>query len=393
VRIGLVSQQYPPETGGGGIGTQTLAKARGLSSRGHEVHVVTASWDGQERVYDDAGAFIHRIPEPQVELPGYEQSTYWLAYSMAVAGYLHRLAAAVGFDVVQFPEYGGEGFVYQTETFNRRRARYVVQLHGPLAMFAEHVGWPEPGSPLLAVGCFMERTSMHFSDLVLASSRSTAELCARTYDYPLDRIQVVYSGVDTTAFVPSPRPTNGAHPRILFVGRFAGDKGAYDVARAVCSLRDRYPAIRLRAVGKGDERDRSRLMREMAGAEKHLEIVGYAPYEEMVEHYAWCDMLVAPSTFEGGPGNVYLEAMSCGRPVVASSAGGAPEAVLSEATGLLVPPHDVNAIADAITRLTEEEGLGERLGVEARRWTERQFSMERYIDRVESLYLELVQRG
>src|SRR4051812_28631079 len=106
--ICLVSQEYPPETGGGGIGTQTWLRATGLAARGHAMHVVSLSWDAHDRVYDDRGATIHRIPAPVLGVPGYEQSTYWLAYSQAVAAALVELEKAIKFDVVQFAEYGGE---------------------------------------------------------------------------------------------------------------------------------------------------------------------------------------------------------------------------------------------------------------------------------------------
>ena len=72
VKICLVSQEYPPETGGGGIGTQTYLKAQGLSARGHEVHVVSASPNRHARSYIDGRANVHRIPYPESRIPGYE---------------------------------------------------------------------------------------------------------------------------------------------------------------------------------------------------------------------------------------------------------------------------------------------------------------------------------
>src|SRR5437667_6642075 len=85
MKICLVSQEYPPETGGGGIGTQTYLKAKGLSERGHLVHVVSASWDDEARLQQDGDIVIHRIPEPRLAVPGYELSSYWLAYSHCFA--------------------------------------------------------------------------------------------------------------------------------------------------------------------------------------------------------------------------------------------------------------------------------------------------------------------
>src|ERR1051326_4909368 len=122
MRICLVSQEYPPETGGGGIGTQTYLKAQGLSRRGHDIHVVSISWDGTEKVYRDGEITIHRIADPPPILPGHEPATHWLAYSIAVSAKLHALDKDLHFEIIQFPEYGGEGFIYQTDTYQIGRA-------------------------------------------------------------------------------------------------------------------------------------------------------------------------------------------------------------------------------------------------------------------------------
>jgi glycosyltransferase involved in cell wall biosynthesis len=226
---------------------------------------------------------------------------------------------------------------------------------------------------------------------VLASSTNTAEFVARTYGFPLDEIHVVYSGIDTSLFAPTVTE-NGSGPRILFVGNLVGAKGVFLVAEAVQHLGAAYPGICLRILGKGDDEARNRLVRLLDGSDATLELVGYTPYADLPGHYAWADMLVAPSTFEPGPGNVYLEAMACARPVVAAASGGAPEVVLDRKTGLLVPPDDLEAVEAAIAELVDDARLRSSLGTAGRAWVESRFSSDRYIDMVEALYEELVAR-
>ena len=108
MKICLVSQEYPPETGGGGIGTQTYLKAQGLAARGHEVHVISLSGDGIPRMYADGPVVVHRIVHPELDAPGFELTTSWMAYSGAVARKLQELDSGVHFEIIQFPEYGGE---------------------------------------------------------------------------------------------------------------------------------------------------------------------------------------------------------------------------------------------------------------------------------------------
>lgn len=395
MKICLVSQEYPPETGGGGIGTQTYLKAHGLSGRGHDVHVLSSSWDSQARCYQDGKAFIHRIAEPAVPGAGYETSTYWLAYSAAVAAKLHELDQQHRFEIIQFPEYGGEGFVYQTDTFEHRTARFVVQLHGPLAMFVRQIGWPELGSTLAEIGCFMERLAIHRSDMVLASSRATAQTCADAYGYPLERVRVIHSGIDTDRFSPQPHDNDEAFPRILFVGNLVGNKGFGLLVGAVTRLRRQFPHIRLRLIGKGDaEQVRQTLdkAREQ-GAGSNIELVGYAPYADLPRHYAWCDFFAGPSSYEGGPGNVYLEAMACGRPVIACAVGGVPEVVLDHKTGLLIKPRSGQELESAIRLLAQDDRLRRELGANARDWVVENLSLQRYTDKVESHYRDVLSQA
>ncbi|MEK6320359.1 MAG: glycosyltransferase family 4 protein [Acidobacteriota bacterium] len=393
MRICLVSQEYPPETGGGGIGTQTYLKAHGLSGRGHEIYVVCASWDSQPRIYQDGNVLIYRVPEPNLKLDGYQESTYWLAYSTSVAEKLHALSQDTSFDIIQFPEYCGEGFVYQTDTFRYRKARYVVQLHGPLAMFAEYMGWPDCDSTLHQIGCFMERTVIHHSDRVLASSHNTAAFCAKRYDYPLDEISVIHSGIDTETFFPWRQPQDERYPKVLFIGNFVESKGFSLLVRAVLRLKTRYPKICLRAVGRGGRSNFLASLKKLiadASAQSNFEFMGYVPYDELPEHYAWCDLFAGPSTYEPGPGNVYLEAMACAKPVIACNSGGAPEVVLDQQTGLLVPPRDIAALENAIIILAEDASLRNQLGKNGREWIEEGFSIEKYINKVERLYKDLI---
>src|SRR5437867_4647661 len=328
MRIGLVSMEYPPETGGGGIGTQTYLKAHGLSQRGHTVHVITATDGRRRRVYRDAAVTVHRVVRAR-PFASYESSTDWLSYSLAVATELDRIDREVAFDILQFPEYGAEGFVYQSDRFAHRHARYVVQLHGPLAMFAEHLDWPDRTSAFYEVGSFMEGVVIRHSDLVLASSHNTAAFAAKHYDYPLEEIRVIHSAVDPTTFTAGRPVEDGRHPRLLFVGTVNVHKGVDLIVDAVLDLRAEYPGISVRIIGKGD-RQAADLRHKVAAehADAHFDFIGYVPREELPAHLAWCDIFVGPSTFEAGPGNVYLEAMACGRPVIACNSGGVPEVVV-----------------------------------------------------------------
>jgi len=393
MKICLVSFEYPPQTGWGGIGTQTRNKARGLSARGHDVTVISAGFNGAS-TQRDGGAVVHRIPAPVLDPLDYDGPALWLSWSVAVARKLRELQNEAQFDLVQVPEYGAEGFIYQIEQNQHRRAKVSLQLHGPVTMFADHSGWPPPGSGWYQTASFLERTVMQRSDLVIASSQNIANFCARKHDYPAQKIHVIHTGVDTDRFAPRTQPADARGPRILFVGKPSRSKGFPALVDAVLDLRKAFPRIMLRAVGKiTEDETAAKLTKKIAAAnaQENFDFRGNAPHDELPPHYAWSDLVAGPSVFEPGAANVYIEAMSCGKPVVACNTGGTPEAVVDGETGILVAPESVDALRKAIADLSVDPALRSRLGANAREWVLSRFSIEKYLDRVEMLYRQVVE--
>jgi len=207
---------------------------------------------------------------------------------------------------------------------------------------------------------------------------------------------VVYSAVDLDLFSPGEPPADNHAPRILFVGHLSGFKGFNALVDAVLKLRGEFPKILLRAIGGGiEEDDAVHAKRKIAAqrAEENFDIRTGVPYEQLPQHYRWCDFFAGPTKFEGGPGNVYLEAMSCGKPVIACNSGGTPEAVLDRQTGILVPPASLDALCDAIKELACDTRMRKNFGDNGRDWVKKQFALDHYLDRVESLYEQLLGRS
>jgi hypothetical protein len=121
MRIALAAQQFPPA--GGGISTQTAAKAYGLAALGHRVHVVTHSLDGTRTERVRGGVHVIRIPGAGLPVRPYTEAGRWIDYSAAVAAELTALADEPGLDVVDLPDYGGEGYVYLADREPRTAPR------------------------------------------------------------------------------------------------------------------------------------------------------------------------------------------------------------------------------------------------------------------------------
>ena len=345
---------------------------------GHTVHVLAcAGRPGPElRTNESNGVLVHRIQPPD-EASG---AAYWLGYSWLVYRQLRALERQYDFDVIVFPEYGAEGYVYLLDRDPWAPTPVVVHLHCGIALLAERIGWPESGSDLLRVGTHMEETTIRLADGLTSSSSNIADFTADYYDVPRDAIDVVHSGIDLNLFRPAPAPAKGVRPIVLFVGNVAENKGVVTAFEAVRRLRERYPDVVLQILGPDDDGLGARLARE---GESWIELLAFVDDPiEMPGHYRRASVLCAPSQHEGGVGIVYLEAMACGLPVVAAANGGTLESVVDGETGYLVPAGDVEATAAALDRILGDPTVRRDLGEAARRHVEGYFGNDQYVERL-----------
>ena len=389
MKIALVSQEFPPDTAHGGIGTQTWNKARWLGAHGHEVHVVSCV-DGATRtakLVQEGGVTVHRMVPPGNAFPVYETAAYWVGYTWSVLAELHGLMRAGPIDLIDFAEYGAEGFAYLLDRTVWNWAPVVVQLHGPLSMFVDRIGWPAPDSDLARVGIMMEDVCIHKADALMACSANIADFTAARHNVARAGIDVVHCGVDAETFQPA-AARRGDRPTVLFVGNINRHKGACTVFDAILRLRHKYPGLRLWLAGKPEgeltEELRSRIRSE--GAEQTVELCGFIGRDRLHALYQEADIFCSPAQHEPGVANVFIEAMACGIPIVVSNSGGGAEAVVPGETGLLVPPLGLEETTAALDRLLGDPALRARMGAAARRRAEQYFAMDRYMDRVLGVY-------
>jgi len=130
------------------------------------------------------------------------------------------------------------------------------------------------------------------------------------------------------------------------------------------------------------------LCKELGVLDKFI-FVGNIPYDLLPYYYASCDIFVNPSIIEGF-GIVTIEAMACGKPVVATNAGGTTDIIINEFNGLLVKPKSSIELADKIIYLLSNPEISKNIAINARKTVEEKFSKEKQIKRVLSVYKEFV---
>ena len=394
MRIALVSQEYPPETARGGLGTQTYAKAHGLAGLGHDVWVISHGEDQQRHEYRDGAVGVIRISGFDDRRPMHTVEAWWLTHSMAVAAALVDLHARLHLDIVDFADYGAEGFAWLLNRPAAKRVPAVIQLHGSLAMLAHAIGWPEIDSEFYRTGTCMEGTCMRLADAIFSSSAVSADWCARAQGISRDAIDIIHTGVDTSHFSPrdvskDPRPT------IVFVGRLVESKGVSLLVEAAARLTARIPGLCLRLIGRGepDVIDSLKTLARSSSNADLLEFVGHVGREDLPDYLSPSHVFAAPSVYEGGPGFVYLEAMACGLPVVACSGSGADEVITHGRNGLLVPPRDLGALVSALDSLLSDDVRRTAMGAEGRRFVVDQADTDQCIRRLEAFYQSVTARN
>jgi glycosyltransferase involved in cell wall biosynthesis len=390
MRICLVSQEYPPGYVGG-IGTQTRVKALGLAAQGHEVEILTAGEESGPALTTrhEEELTVHALRPPGGAFPVQRTEAYWLGYTWAVHSALRTLTERRRYDVVDFADYAAEGFAHQLDRADDDPVALVVHLHGSLGMFSEQIGWPPPGDPLLRVGGFMEDVSIESADRLLAASHSIAELTCSRLGIEESRIDVVAGAVDSELFAPAPATAqNGRAPRLLFVGNLVANKGVATVLEAFIRLAREHPGLSLTIAGSADEEMAGELRSRAAeaGLAERVDLRGFVEHEDLPGLYRSADVFAAPSQYEGGLGLVYLEAMACGLPVIATAAGGSAEAIADGETGLLLERGDLDETAAAIGTLLGDPALRARMGAAGRKRVCEHFTPARYAAKVSRAY-------
>jgi glycosyltransferase involved in cell wall biosynthesis len=228
-------------------------------------------------------------------------------------------------------------------------------------------------------------------DAYVSVSKSSAAATASSLGLSPGSVRTIYNGVrrpPTSSNATGRSPTSGTRPTgpgpvVASVGRFAPEKGFDVLVRAMAEL----PRARLVLFGDGEERANLESLAERLGLSERVHFAGWvsSPWDTSFQ----IDIFAMPSRREGF-GITAVEAMMSRIPVVASDAGGIPEIVEHERTGLLVPVDDPKALAEAIGRLLDDPQLRERLVDAAETVTSVRYTPEAMAASYEALYSEVL---
>lgn len=214
--------------------------------------------------------------------------------------------------------------------------------------------------------------------------------------FPEDAFRVIHLGIPTDLFAPVPKLPKGKI-NFLYVGGLWEGKGPQVAIRALGHLvhQSGMTNVHLDCYGEGTENFKRYLQGiiKQQGVGEYVSFHGFVERDKIVKAYQTHDILVFPSIWDEPFAAVPIEAMSCGMAIIATTAGGTPEAIEDEVTGLLVPPNDPVELAAAMKRLAMDGELRSRLGRTAAAVARKRFDFTTYVDKLEECYEQVIHRS
>jgi len=242
-------------------------------------------------------------------------------------------------------------------------------------------GWSKNTAGLKAkLYDFFDVQALKRIDLLMAVSNGIAKDLIH-YGVRSDKIKVVHNGLKINKIWPHYNPIemgekcseSGGVPILGTLGRLARVKGHENLIRSIPLLLSEFGPCKLVIGGSGSMKcELDKLITELQ-LENYVQLIGYV--KDVWKFLSMIDVFVLPSLSEGLPMSL-LEAMAFGKPVVASSVGGIPEAILSPEDGVLIPPGDPMAIARAVAMVLRQPEKMNSIGTSAREVVRSRFSAE-----------------
>ncbi|RJO60145.1 glycosyltransferase family 1 protein [candidate division WS5 bacterium] len=254
-----------------------------------------------------------------------------------------------------------------------------------------------------AVYVVLDRFGERFVDKFIVVAEHLMRKLTQIHKIPPHKVAKIYNGVDIEKYNYDPqiavsvRKEMDIGPQVLLVGavgRLTWEKGLPYFIEAAKKITDSgwqiTDKVKYLIVGEGELEGNLRLKVKSLRLEEKVIFTGFR--KDVREILGAIDILVVPSLREGFP-MITLEAMAMAKPIIATNIDGITEQITDGINGILTPPKDSSAIAQAIIRLINDRESGRKLGLAARKRVEQEFSVEKMVAETEKVYLSLPRAG
>lgn len=375
MKVALLSFEYPPDTGFGGIGTYTWYQARALAKLGHDVHVLAgATAVTSQCTTEHDGVTVHRLRRDGLLMralqPLGRAKLWWSKNRLENALNMYRGLRALRrthrFEVIEMPECGAEGLLVN----HLMRETTIVRFHSPARLIMPYYDVPAADVHLCG---WVEQVGMRGARALTSCSQFLADE-VRTRLGVTRPIEVISNGIDVDLFDAADQlDFRSAHnlprdrPIIFFAGRMEHRKGVNLCREIAASILQRHDVAFVMA---GE--DLFDIMKNdvlpyvtstpLRGSFHYLGKLDLAGVRSGV---CQSDIFLLPSLWENCPYSC-LEAMAAGRAIVSTDQGGMPELIHDGVNGLLARSGDAASYIAQLERLIGDASLRARLGAAAR---------------------------
>ncbi len=243
------------------------------------------------------------------------------------------------------------------------------------------------------------RIFQRYIDAIIADAEFIRECQIKDHFTKPGKLPIIYNGVNLRRFKGATAPEKNEFLKqfdipehsfvIVTIAQCIKEKGLNYLLDAAKVVADKHPNSIFFVIGDGPERSNLERQALTLGIKDKIIFTGMRVDTEMFLSVA--DVFVLLSVWEEAFAFSLLEAMASGCPVVASRIGAIPESVLDGVTGILVPPRDAKAAADAILKLLTDDGLRLKMGMAARKRVEENFSLEQWVNKTIEVYEKALQ--
>ena len=382
-RICLVTHFFPPHMGG--IEKVSYEQSKRLAESGYEIDVLTSKIEGQNRNPEKG---IRVFPYSSLKIA----ERFGVPYPILTVGAFKQFSDLIRkCDIVH-----AHGHVYMSSCLAGKLAKkykkpFIVTQHNTWIDYKSGLNVLENVNDEL-----IGKTVLKDADRTLTVSKETLKYVLRL-GADKETTSVMYNGVDTNCFCSIQKNESRKKldlpedRKIVFSVRRLVYKNGIDtlIDSAKLAAKD-YPDILFVVAGKGPSKGLIEDRIKELGIEKNIKLTGFVLDELLPVYYNAADYFILPSASGEGLPLVLFEAMSCGLPVIATTVGGTPEIVDNMKNGVLVPPRDPEAMAQALADLLENDKLTATIGEKATKKIRESFSWEENVRQLKAVYEEVL---
>lgn len=391
MHICLTAQEYTADVDMGGIGAYTWHQSAALRQEGHRVTVLSGAHSSKLNPPSAGRSLARRWRRrlPGIGLHGVSR----LRYARYVAQRAEAIDRVDPLDIIETPDWGAEGFFLAL----RRKIPLVVKLHTPQFVVNRYDRRPARLDSI--VGEWLEKQVILRADLITSPSASLARIVCQHYGIPSERVHILPYPIDEAVFHPADVVQRKEDAQIvLYVGRLMRRKGVFALAQAIPIVARACPQAIFLFVGSNPgsayDLNQQREILQQIGVHELQQRVSFLPRqsrEQLLSLYHRAAVCVVPSLYDNLP-YACLEAMACGKPVVASAVGGLAEIIVSGENGLLAPPDQPQMLAEQLIGLLNDSERRRQLGKNARSYVEEKLAFQPIAQATVAAYATVLRR-